>query len=187
VAQACKNLMPLLLKALPSQLIIKIQPFTRFMPNTFTAIDFETAQGKRWSICQVGLVRIENGLITDKISKLVCPPDNFYHYRNTGIHGIGAADTCGAPTFDALWPELKPYIHNQTVVAHNGAFDFSCLNQTLAYYGVEPPAFIQKCTYKLFRKKLDELCREHRIPLNHHDALSDALACAQLYLLALKN
>ena len=31
------------------------------MQNTFTAIDFETAQGYRWSICQVRLVREENG------------------------------------------------------------------------------------------------------------------------------
>jgi DNA polymerase-3 subunit epsilon len=46
--------------------------------NTFTAIDFETAHGKRWSICQVGLVRVENGLITDELSILVRPPHNFY-------------------------------------------------------------------------------------------------------------
>jgi DNA polymerase-3 subunit epsilon len=157
------------------------------MSTNFTAIDFETAQGKRYSICQVGLVRIENGQITDKISQLVCPPDNLYHYRNTGIHGLSAADTCRAPTFDALWPALKPYIHNQTVVAHNGAFDFSCLKQTLAYYGMEAPAFTQQCTLKIYRKGLADLCREHRIHLDHHDALSDALACARLYLLALQN
>ena len=156
------------------------------MMNNFTAIDFETAQGKRWSICQVGLVRIENGQVTEKISRLVCPPDNEYHFRNTAIHGIRAADTCQAPTFAALWPELQPFIRHQTVVAHNGAFDFSCLNQTLAYYGMAAPPFTQKCTFKIFRKGLADLCREHRIPLDHHDALSDALACARLYLLALQ-
>ncbi|MEI8087406.1 MAG: hypothetical protein WCG93_14445 [Paludibacter sp.] len=48
------------------------------MKNTFTAIDFETAQGYRWSICQVGLVRVENGLITSEISFLVQPPNNYY-------------------------------------------------------------------------------------------------------------
>jgi DNA polymerase-3 subunit epsilon len=153
------------------------------MSTSFTAIDFETAQGKRWSICQVGLVRVENGQITDKISKLVCPPNNFYQYRNTEIHGISSADTCLSPTFEVLWPDLKPYIQNQTVVAHNGAFDFSCLNQTLAYYGLEQPAFNQKCTFKIFRKGLADLCREYQIQLNHHDALSDALACAELYKL----
>ncbi len=51
------------------------------MRNTFTAIDFETAQGKRWSICQVGLVRVVDGLIIEKMNKLVCPPGNTY----TGI------------------------------------------------------------------------------------------------------
>ncbi len=40
------------------------------MNNSFTAIDFETAHGKRWSICQVGLVRVENSIITDQLSIL---------------------------------------------------------------------------------------------------------------------
>lgn len=39
--------------------------------ESFTAIDFETAQGSRWSICQVGLVRIENGIVTKEINLLV--------------------------------------------------------------------------------------------------------------------
>jgi DNA polymerase-3 subunit epsilon len=157
------------------------------MSHTFTAIDFETAQGKRWSICQVGLVRVENGRITDQLNKLVCPPDNFYHPMNTGIHGIAAHHTRNAPAFATLWPELKPYIQNQTVVAHNGAFDFSCLRQTLDYYSLTHPEYQQACTLKIYKKGLAELCREHKINLNHHDALSDALACAELYLRHLGN
>lgn len=154
--------------------------------HTFTAIDFETAQGKRWSICQVGLVRVENGQITNKISKLICPPDNYYSYKNMEIHGITPDDTYAAPTFDAVWHEIKQYIHKQTVVAHNGAFDFNCLSQTLAHYRIEQPVFEQKCTYKIFGRDLATLCREHKIPLNHHDALSDAMACAELFKLHLK-
>jgi hypothetical protein len=34
---------------------------------------------------------------------------------------------------------------------------------------------------------LANLCQVHNIPLNHHDALSDAKACAALYLRSLKN
>lgn len=156
------------------------------MSHTFTAIDFETAQGKRFSICQVGLVRIENGQVTDKISKLICPPDNFYFYRNTEIHGIRAQDTCNSPTFAAVWHEIKKYVQHQTVVAHNGAFDFSCLSKTLDYYNLEQPSYEKQCTLKIYKKDLATLCREHRIQLNHHDALSDAMACAQLYLRSLK-
>lgn len=156
------------------------------MDNTFTAIDFETAQGKRNSICQIGLVRVEAGQITRQINKLVCPPDNLYFYRNTAIHGITAADTCTSPTFDAVWQEIKPYIQHQTVVAHNGAFDFSCLRHTLDYYQLEQPEYQQKCTYKIFGKGLSVLCQQYNIPLNHHDALSDARACAALYQLYLQ-
>jgi DNA polymerase III subunit epsilon len=156
------------------------------MQNSFTAIDFETAQGKRYSICQVGLVRIENGIITDKINKLVRPPDNYYFYRNTEIHGITAAHTRSAPTFDRIWNELKPFIQNQTVVAHNAAFDISCLTQALIYYGLEKPSFSQQCTYKIYGKDLASLCRQYKIRLQHHDALSDAIACAELYKMHLR-
>jgi len=155
--------------------------------ETFTAIDFETAQGKRWSICQVGLVRVECGEIVKKLNVLVCPPDNLYFNMNTQIHGIRARDTCNSPKFNGIWQQIRPFIENQTVVAHNGAFDFNCLSQTLQYYNLSLPTYTQKCTYKIYRKGLAACCLDYRITLNHHDALSDALACAQLYLLHLSN
>jgi DNA polymerase-3 subunit epsilon len=34
------------------------------------------------------------------------------------------------------------------------------------------------CTYKIYKTNLANLCQEHNIPLNHHDARSDAKACA---------
>lgn len=106
--------------------------------ESFTAIDFETAQGYRWSICQVGLVRVENGIITKEINLLVKPPDNYYWSRFTDIHGISAKDTINTPTFDQIWSQIAPYIENQNVVAHNGfGFDFPVLNKTLEYYGIE--------------------------------------------------
>ncbi|MDZ4757488.1 MAG: 3'-5' exonuclease [Bacteroidota bacterium] len=152
------------------------------MKNTFTAIDFETAHGKRWSICQVGLVRVENGIITDKLSILVQPPDNFYFYRNTEIHGITPQQTRHSPTFDGVWGQLEPYIKEQDVIAHNGfAFDFNCLEHTLAYYDIAKPQYKGYCTYKIYKANLASLCKQYNIPLNHHDALSDAMACARLY------
>jgi DNA polymerase III subunit epsilon len=151
--------------------------------TSFTAIDFETAQGPRWSICQVGLVKVENGKIVDEIDLLVQPPDNFYHYRNTEIHGIHSKLTVKEPTFDTIWPIIKPYINKQNVVAHNMAFDNSCLVQTLQYYNIKTPVFNSHCTYKIFGSKLSDLCKKHKILLDHHNALSDARACAQLFLI----
>src|ERR1035437_7546458 len=100
--------------------------------NTFTAIDFETAHGKRWSICQVGLVRVENGVITNELSILVQPPNNFYWNWFIAIHGITPEITRDAPTFNQIWHLIEPFIKNQKVVAHNGlSFDFPVLAQTL--------------------------------------------------------
>jgi DNA polymerase-3 subunit epsilon len=148
----------------------------------FTAIDFETAQPARSSICQIGLVRVEAGEVVEQISLLVQPPDNTYSYWNTNVHGLTGRDTRNAPFFDAVWPRIRGFIEGHTLVAHNGAFDFSCLRKTLAFYGMDEPAYEPQCTYKIYKKKLNVLCEEECIPLNHHDALSDARACAELYL-----
>lgn len=156
--------------------------------NSFTAIDFETATGYRNSICQIGLVRVENGTIIKEISLLTQPPGNFYWSQFTEIHGISSLQTVTAPVFNQVWHIIRPYIENQNVVAHNGfGFDFPVLEKTLDYYNLLIPNFNKICTYKIYKSNLANLCKEHKILLNHHDALSDAKACAELYLKSLKN
>jgi len=156
--------------------------------DRFTAIDFETSQGKRWSICQVGIVRVENQIITEQLSILVQPPSNYYWNNFIDIHGIRPEQTENAPTFDIIWHQIKPFIKDQNVVAHNGfGFDFQCLKQTLEYYNILLPEFTGHCTYRLFNKNLASLCEKYEIPLIHHDALSDARACAELFLIYLKD
>lgn len=99
--------------------------------DSFTAIDFETAQVYRWSICQVGLVRVENGIIKDEINILVQPPNNYYWNRFTDIHGITSNMTRNALTFEKVWHQLEPFIKGQNVVAHNSfSFDFPVLKTT---------------------------------------------------------
>ncbi len=155
--------------------------------NSFTALDFETATGYRNSICQVGLVRVENGIITKEVNILVQPPDNYYWSRFTDIHGISAKTTLNAPAFDRVWHQIAPHIENQNVIAHNGfGFDFPVLDKTLNYHNLPIPNYNKFCTYKIYKTNLANLCQEHNIPLNHHDALSDARACAELYLMYLK-
>lgn len=150
--------------------------------KNFTAIDFETGHPKRWSICQVGIVRVEAGVVVEEVNELVRPPDNEIWSRFTAIHGITWQDTQRAPGFDQLWPKIRRFFEGQTVVAHNMSFDGSCLRQALDYYGLEQPIYESQCTYRLFNKGLGDLSAEYDIPLNHHDALSDARACAELYL-----
>jgi DNA polymerase-3 subunit epsilon len=154
------------------------------MLNSFTALDFETSQGKRHSICQVGLVRYINGKLTDEVNILVQPPDNYYWSNFIDIHGITPKMTANAPTFDKIWHQISHFITGQNVVAHNGfRFDFPCIEQTLGYYNIDPPVFTGHDTYKIYGVKLSSLCQTYKISLNHHDALSDAKACAELFLM----
>ena len=48
------------------------------------------------------------------------------------------------------------------------------------------PEYEKHCTYRLFRDNLASLCKMLNIPLNHHDALSDAKACGELFLINIK-
>jgi len=155
--------------------------------KTFTAIDFETAQGYRHTICQVGLVRVVNGIIVKEFNLLVQPPENYYWNTHTDIHGINAETTKYSPFFNEIWEQLRPYIENQSIIAHNIGFDNTCLVKTLEYYGLAIPEYTIACTYAIYRKSLANLCMEYQIELKHHDALSDAHACAQLYLKHLNN
>lgn len=148
----------------------------------FTAIDFETANGNPNSICQVGLVRVENSIITKEIELLVRPPRNYYWRSFVDIHGIRPEQTVFSPDFTGIWAQIAPFISGQQVVAHNSSFDFNCLRETLRYYHLPPARFKGNCTLAIYSKGLAKLCAEHCIELDHHQALSDARACARLFL-----
>lgn len=150
--------------------------------ESFSALDFETATNHPASICQVGLVRVENGEITERFNELVQPPRNLYFHRNIEIHGIQPSDTESAQDFEHVWFKFKHLIEDQIVVAHNANFDVNCLRNALAYYDLVQPQFEVRCTRVIYRRGLAYLSKKYRIALNHHDALSDAEACAQLYL-----
>ncbi len=149
---------------------------------SFTAIDFETANNNPNSICQIGLIRVENNIVTQQINQLIRPPRNYYWSNFIKIHGINPSMTAFSPSFDEFWPNIEPYISQQNIVAHNISFDNHCLKNTLAHYFIPAPPYQTHCTYRIYRKGLAALCAEHKIPLKHHDALSDAAACAVLFL-----
>ncbi len=121
------------------------------LSKNFIALDFETAQGYRHSICQVGIVKYENGEIVDELNLLVQPPNNYYWPRFIDIHGITHQMTANAPFFDGVWHQIKPYIENQLVVAHNGlSFDFPVLKATLSYYKLEEPTYHKADLYRIY-------------------------------------
>jgi DNA polymerase-3 subunit epsilon len=159
--------------------------------DDFTAIDFETATGYSNSACAVGIVTVNSGQVTDKFYSLIRPPQNRYWDRFTNIHGISSRDTESALTFAELYLKLRVLLQGRLLVAHNKSFDRGVLKTTMVHYNLNIsdlniPGWV--CTMQLYRKKgfkpynLSACCDKLDIPLQHHHALSDALACAELYM-----
>jgi DNA polymerase-3 subunit epsilon len=148
----------------------------------FTAIDFETANEQRASACAVGVVRVRGGQIVETYQTLLRPRVLRVDWRNYQVHGIAEERLHDAPTLADVWPQLLPYLHEQPVVAHNSAFDVSVLEYTLRDFDLP-----KVCWPYLERHKLDHVAGHFGIPLNHHDALSDARACAEITIRAFQS
>jgi DNA polymerase-3 subunit epsilon len=156
----------------------------------FIAIDFETANASRTSICSVGFARVENGRVVGTEHILIKPVPNYYDGFNSHLHGIDDSHTRDKKTFKQQWQELKPFFHNQTIIAHNASFDCSVLRYTLDEAKLQYPDLKYHCTYRLAEKalglhshKLNVVSDHFNIKLKHHNAESDAQASA---LIAIK-
>ena len=90
--------------------------------NNFAAIDFETANNERTSVCSVGIVIVKEGEFVDSFYSLIQPEPNYYLYWNTMVHGIIKEDTEDAPVFPYVWEKIEPLIEGLTLVAHNSPF-----------------------------------------------------------------
>ena len=158
---------------------------------TFTAIDFETATA--FHPCSVGIVTVENGIVVDEFVTLIKPPNNLYSPFTIQVHGIYPSDTLRAKNFLQVFPEIQKRLQNRVVVAHNESFDRNVLAKSMVYYGLDYADLNigsrWECTVKIYKAKglkptkLSDCCRAMNIQLNHHEALSDARACARLYLM----
>lgn len=153
----------------------------------FAAIDFETANGERTSVCSVGIVIVRNGEIKDSFYSLIQPEPNYYNYWNTKIHGLTHDDTDQAPLFPEVWNKVAPLIEGLPLVAHNKTFDEGCLKAVFQCYCMDYPEYTFHCTCKASRRAfpnapnhqlhtISEICGYHLE--NHHNALADAEACA---------
>ena len=157
----------------------------------FAAIDFETANGQRSSVCSVGIVLVENGEITDSIYSLIRPRPNFYTRWTTAIHGLSSADTLDADDFPVVWEGIAPQLEGMPLVAHNSPFDEGCLKAVHSLYGMSYPDYTFYCTCRLSRRQYPSLVNHqlHTVSAhcgynlaNHHQALADAEACAKIAL-----
>jgi DNA polymerase-3 subunit epsilon len=173
--------------------------------DSFVAIDFETAT---WgSACAIGLAHFEDGVKIDERYTLINPQISArrWDFGAIRIHGIRPNDVLDAPTFADIWPELIHYAACYPLVAHNANFDIGVLRAELARSNLASPTIRYGCSMQLARSawpkrrlkdledatvdqiraapenhKLSTLSEFLEIELDHHNALSDAVACGEI-------
>jgi DNA polymerase-3 subunit epsilon len=156
----------------------------------FAAIDFETANYSQNSACSVGVVIVEHGSIVARLYERIRPPSRQFSF--TRIHGLTWEDVKHAQRFDDVWTRIARELADvEFLAAHNAPFDRGVLAACCATYGlaVAAPPFV--CTVRLARAqwnlrptKLPDVCRHLSIRLHHHQADSDAEACARIVIAA---
>lgn len=156
----------------------------------YAAIDFETMDTIRSSVCSLSVVIIENYKITDSFYSLVKPNTRYENPYCVQTHGLHYDDVKNAPTFPEVWKEVEKLINGCILIAHNVGFEKSCINACHEEFGtnkdyeyIDTLSLSRKFLKKLPNHKLNTVCEHLNIDLkHHHNALDDARACANVFI-----
>lgn len=156
----------------------------------FAAIDFETANECRSSVCSVGVVIVRDGQIVDSFYSLIHPEPEYYKWFCQQVHGLTEEDTEDAPVFPYIWEKIAPKIEGLPLVAHNSRFDEGCLREVFKVYQMDYPEYEFHDTLSASRNHFGCCLPDHQLQTvaaacgydltNHHHALADAEACAHI-------
>jgi len=159
--------------------------------QSYVVVDIETTGGKKehHRITEIGMVRIEQGVITDTWQTLV-NPERHIPKMITELTGISNEMVKDAPLFEYIAERLNTFSQNAIFVAHNVNFDYGFIRQEFARLN-QKYTRAKICTVQQARKylpghqsySLGKLCADLNIELkNHHRALDDATAAAKILL-----
>lgn len=158
----------------------------------FAAIDFETANECRSSVCSVGVVVVRRGVVVDSFYSLIHPEPEYYQWFCRQVHGLGPEDTEDAPVFPYVWEKIAPIIEGLPLVAHNASFDEGCLKEAFKVYRMDYPDYEFYDTLAASRRCFGHSLPNHQLHTvasacgfdltRHHHALADAQACAAIAL-----
>lgn len=162
----------------------------------FTVVDVETTglSPSNNRIIEIGLVKIKNLTITEKLHFLINPQITIPQFI-TSLTGISNYDIEDAPYFSEVIDEITSFIENSVLTAHNFQFDSSFLNSEFTIAGREFVNNQSCCTLKLARsmypflrsKSLSSVSEHLKLKnKNAHRALGDAEITAKVLLKMIK-
>ncbi len=156
----------------------------------FYAVDVETANPDRATICQIGVAAVRGNRIVDTWGSLVDPQAAF-EPSFVGIHGIDESSVKGKPTLPELWNELSDRLYGEVLVSHT-AFDRTAFGHAAERHGLHPLSVVwldsahvaRRAWPKKYRRRwsLRLIANDLGIEFRHHDALEDAVASAKIVI-----
>ncbi|WP_256125006.1 exonuclease domain-containing protein, partial [Staphylococcus aureus] len=84
----------------------------------FVAIDVETANEQRSSICSIALLKFQDNKMRDAIYTHI-NPETYFSSINTSIHGISEEDVMDSPKMYQMHEAIIRFLDNHIIVAHN--------------------------------------------------------------------
>jgi DNA polymerase-3 subunit epsilon len=152
-------------------------------PDSFLALDVETANSNISSICQIAVVRFEVGKAVDIWHSFVNPGEPFAAL-NVAIHGINASTVQDAPDFSEVMCTISALLSGKVVVSHM-PFDRIAVQGACSKYGISPiqcswldTAVVARRAWPRFARKgygLKSVASWCGIEFCHHDAVEDAI------------
>ena len=161
------------------------------LDSTFVVFDIETTgfSAVNDRIIEIGAVKVENGMITEKFSEFVNPerPIPFEIEKLTSINDRMVED---APNISVILPKFMDFCGSSVLVAHNADFDtgfirHNCevLGLTYDYTYVDTLGIARSFLEGLKNYKLDTVVEAMGCTLaNHHRAVDDAGATADVFV-----
>ena len=161
------------------------------LSQTFVVFDLETTgfSNKNDKITEIGAVKVKNFEIVDRFNELINPEKDI-SYKVQELTGITNDLIKDKPTIEEILPRFMEFVGDSVLVAHNAEFDIGFINQKCKEMNIE---FKNKSVDTLMlarillphlkRFKLNNLTKELGVPLhNHHRAVDDAAATAQIFI-----
>lgn len=169
----------------------EVTPFPKG-PFRFLALDVETANNDRGSICQIGIACVchDNTIVTWKT--YVDPQVQVWRF--TALHGISAQTVAGAPAFAEVMAVLRNALNGLAVYQHS-SFDCSAISAACQQASLSSPDWDWRDSVQVARQAWPELRSDGghglanlktflSLSFDHHDAGEDAQAAAQVVLMA---
>jgi len=163
----------------------------------FIALDFETANRDRSSICQVGIATFRDGRCEGNATRLVDPRQAF-EATWIAAHGINTEKVRGAPTFDSVYRSfLAPRLEGQVVVCHT-SFDRVVIQRACERYARPMPGLAWLDSATLARRVWPEVSKsgfglvslakkELGVEFRNHDAGENARVAGLMVVAAARS